>query len=69
MKVAILPNAVSKVDKSLLAMDKDLATCRFLFGASEAVLCSRQRAELHGAEIGGRIVAVDIDEAHCVSKW
>ena len=58
-----------KVEKALLATEEDLITCRFLFGAPEAIMCSSWTKELQRTEIGGRIVAVTVDEAHCVSKW
>ena len=69
VKAAILSTAASKVEKSLLATEEDLLTCKLLFGAPEAIVCSSWREELQRAEIGGRIVAAAIDEAHCVSKW
>ena len=46
----------SRVNKPLLATE-DLATCRFLFGAPEAIVCSCWTKEIQRAEIGGRIVA------------
>ena len=32
-------------------------------------MCSSWTRKLQRTEIGGQIVAVTVDEAHCVSKW
>lgn len=56
-------------DKSLIATDSDLADASYLFSAPEAILGSRWREALQSCAVRERIIAVAIDEAHCVSKW
>ena len=69
MEASILTTAGSGVRKELIATASDLVTARLLFGAPEAVLGSRWRAEIEAPDVCSRIVAVVVDEAHCVSKW
>lgn len=69
VKAAILSTAAGKVDKTLTATEEDLTTCRLLFCAPEAVLCSTWRDTVQSKDLAERVVAVAIDEAHCVSKW
>ena len=57
------------VQKALLATEDDLETCSVLFCAPEALVGSRWREAIEKPTISGRIVAVVIDEVHCVSKW
>ena len=69
VKAAILSTAAGKVDKTLTATEEDLAIYRLLFCAPEAVLCSTWRDTVQNKDLAERVVAVAIDEAHCVSKW
>ena len=41
----------------------------FLFASPEALITSRWREAIDCHKVAERIVAVVIDEAHCVSKW
>ena len=66
---AILSTAAGKVDKTLTATEEDLKTCRLLFTSPEAILCSAWRESVQSKDVTERVVAVAIDEAHCVSKW
>ena len=57
-------------DKSFLATDKDLQTPGMLFASPEAVIgATRWRERLMTYPLSERIVALAIDEAHCISKW
>ena len=69
VKAAILSSAAGKVDPTLTATEEDLSTCRLLFCAPEALLCSTWRETVQGQDVADRVVAVAVDEAHCVSKW
>ena len=69
VNAAILSNAAGKVEKSLIATEEDLSASRFLFCAPEAILCSAWRETIQRKDLSERIVAVAVDEAHCVSKW
>ena len=57
------------VEKELIATAEDLATCSLLFCVPEVVVSSKWRETLAMPVIAGRVVAVVVDEAHCVSKW
>ena len=57
------------VKQELLATEDDLGKCSLLFCAPEALVGSRWREAIEKPVISDRIVAVVVDEAHCVSKW
>ena len=68
---AAIMNGHKGVDKELLAMDGDVVAGKFslLFCAPEAIVgCEMWRELLLRPPLSKRIVAVAIDEAHCVSK-
>ena len=48
---------------------RDFHTCSFLFGSPEALISSKWREQIDTPMVADRIIAVVIDEAHCVSKW
>lgn len=67
---AAMMSSESRVpDKDLIATDHDLAKASYLFSAPEAILGSRWRDAMETSVVKNRVVAVAIDEAHCVSKW
>ena len=58
------------VEKCLLASETDFGDYHLLFCAPEAViLVERWRQLICESPLHSRIVAIAIDEAHCVSKW
>ena len=57
------------VELDLLASDSSLRTDSIFYCALEALVVPRWRASFEDPALSGRIVAVVIDEAHCVSKW
>ena len=61
------------VDKDLLATDKELGTpgrYSLLFCAPEAVIGSERWSDKFlDFPLSDRIVAIAVDEAHCVSRW
>ena len=61
------------IDKSLLATDSDLVIpgkYSLVFSAPEAIVGSAKwRERLLTTPLNDRIVAVAVDEVHCVSKW
>ena len=69
VKAAILSSAAGKVDRILVANEEDMCTYRLLFCAPEAILCSTWRETMQSKCVAERVVAVAINEAHCVSKW
>ena len=61
-------SSMGGVEKDLLATTENLENSSFLFCAPEAIVSGRWREALEKPELTGRVVAVIIDEAHCVSK-
>ena len=59
------------IDKSLLATDSELdLQYSLVYSAPEAIIGSEKwREKLLTSPLNDRIVAVAVDEAHCVSKW
>ena len=68
-RAAMLSSRCTIIDKNLLATENDLYTCSFLFASPEALITSKWREAMDCPKVAERIVAVIIDEAHCVSKW
>ena len=68
VKAAVMSSG-SGVEKDLIATDDDLTNSSLLFCAPEAILSTRWREAIEKPEVSRRVVAVVIDEAHCVSKW
>ena len=66
---AAIMSCGSKVDKEFLATDDDMRDGRLLFCAPEAIDVSKWRDAIVKPEFSSRVVAIVIDEAHCVSKW
>ena len=58
------------VDKAMLVSEKELHTYHLLFCAPEALISvQRWRQLLCNPPLDQSIVAIAVDEAHCVSKW
>ena len=68
VKCAIL-SCGSRVDKQYVASDDDLRKSSLLFCAPEAIDMGKWRDVIAGPDISTRIVAIVVDEAHCLSKW
>ena len=59
-----------EIDKKLLVSEQRMGMCSLLFAAPEAVIGERKwKDKLSEAPLHNHIVAVAVDEAHCVSKW
>ena len=69
VKAAILTSSSDLPDNTLIATGDDLERASYLFSAPEAILGSKWRTTLMQPCVRRRIVAIAIDEAHCVSKW
>ena len=54
---------------SFVLLTTDLGKYSYLFCDPEALISSRWREALERPVISDRIVALVVDEAHCVSKW
>ena len=65
-RAAMISSKYATLDKSLLATEKDLCACSFLFGSPEALITSKWRDTMDCRDVAQRII---VDEAHCVSKW
>ena len=57
------------IQKDVIASDEHNAKYSLLFCSPEALVSSKWREILQQSHIHDRIVAVVVDEAHCVSKW
>ena len=66
---SIMSTAAGEIEKDLLATERDLATSRLLFTSPEAILATTWKKAIQAPDVSSRIVAVAIDEAHCVWKW
>ncbi len=70
---AILRSSFDKVERSLVANHRDLVVpgkYSLLFAAPEAVIDMPEwREVLLSSPLHVRVVAVAVDEAHCVSEW
>ena len=57
------------IQNDLLATESSLFSDSLLFCTPEALVRSKWRHSLENPKVSERIVALVIDEAHCVSKW
>ena len=69
VRAAILLSGSYCMEKQLVASDKDMASCSLLFCAPEILAGIKWRDTLALRAVSKRVVAVVIDEVHCVSKW
>ena len=67
VRAAILSSG-SKVDKEFVAKDDDIRHGRLFFCAPEVIDVSKWRDAIAKPEFSSRVVAIVVDEAHCVSK-
>ena len=67
---AVITSLLGGVEKDLLATTEGVEKTRSLFCGPEAIVFGRWRKAFNKKpELSSRVVAVVIDEAHCVSKW
>ena len=59
----------SGVEKEFITTDDDIFSNSHLFCAPEALLAGRWRGAIENPLVSCRVVAIIVDEAHCVSKW
>ena len=58
------------VSNELLVTAGSISKCSFLFSAPESIIgVEKWREALLNAPLSDHIVAVAVDEAHCVSRW
>ena len=69
MRSSLLTASDSSVDSELIATKDDLSKCSLLYCAPESLLNPKWREVIEMPVISSRIVAIAVDEAHCVSKW
>ena len=58
-----------KAAADLLVSEETLGSASLLFCSPEALLQDRWLDALEKGDFSGRVRAVVVDEAHCVSKW
>ena len=61
--------AILTVSKDNIGTEECLCRDNLLFCAPEAVTTAKWRDVLEREQFSSRIVAISVDEAHCVSKW
>ena len=66
---AAIISGSDRIEKSHLATEQKLKDYRVLFTVPEAILGHKWRDCIEKPDISNRIVAIVVDEAHCVSKW
>ena len=59
----------SIIDKDILATDDSLSSDSLLFCTPEALVRSKWRYAIDDPTVSDRVVALVVDEAHCISKW
>ena len=59
----------SGIEKDFLATQDSLSSDSLLFCTPEALVRSKWRDTIDDPTVSDRIVALVIDEAHCISKW
>ena len=69
VRSSLLTASDSSVDSELIATKDDLSKCSLLYCAPESLLNPKWREVIEMPVISSRIVAIAVDEAHCVSKW
>ena len=67
VKSAIISSG-GKGDKEYLATSEDIKTSNILFCAPEAIDTEKWRDVIADPNVLSRIVAIIVDEAHCLSK-
>ena len=72
-RAVIIVSALVAILGSLLQCQKTTLEClcrdNLFFTAPEAVTTAKWRDVLEREQFSSRIVAISVDEAHCVSKW
>ena len=67
---AAIMSSQREIDKKLLVSEQRMGMYSLLFAAPEAVIGERKwKEKLSEALLHDHIVAIAVDEAHCVSKW
>ena len=66
--VAILSSSTS-VSKDNIGTEEYLCRDNLFFCVPEAVTTAKRRVVLEREQFSSQIVAISVDEAHCVSKW
>ena len=57
------------IEEELIATDSSLLNDSLFFCTPEALVRSKWRYAIEDKKVSERIVALIVDEAHCVSKW
>ena len=68
VKSSIITSSAA-VTKEHICTEEGLATDNLLFCSPEALVTSKWLNAFERPEFSGRVVAMVVDEAHCVSKW
>ena len=67
---AAILSSQRSIDRRLLATEGDLSQFSLLFAAPEALVCvEKWRNRFLQPPLCDQVVAVAVDEAHCLSRW
>ena len=67
---AAILSSQGSIDKSLLATEGDLSRFSLLFAAPEAIIgVGKWRNRFLEPPLCNQVVAIAVDEAHCLSRW
>ena len=69
VKSSIITSTSHGISRDLLVTDSLLVSISHLFCVPESLVRSKWRSAIESPQISKRIVAIVVDEAHCVSKW
>ena len=69
VKSSIITSSSSGISRDLLGTESSLSSDSLLFCTPEYLVRGKWRSVVENPRISERIVAIVVDEVHCVSKW
>ena len=69
VKSSIIISSGSGISSDVLGTESSLCSDSILFCTPESLIRSKWRNAVENPKVSERIVAIVVDEAHCISKW